>query len=379
MNIAEGAGNAIDTGRGSIEALIGWFDANRNDLLIGLAVAGVIVVFMLLLRSAGSLLLSGHPDSTSWRVVIGRVLRKTGITFMVAAALAIVVTYTEVPPTLSRIVDIFFIIAFAFQGAVWARELVLGLVGRKAAAAEDPAESGLANAMAVIRVLVSIALFAIAIIVILDNLGVNVTALIAGLGIGGIAIGLAAQGIFSDLFAALAILLDRPFRRGDTIRYGNSIGTVENIGLKTTRLRSIEGQTLVMANTQLLEQEIHNFAGGHTRRTTFNFGLVYQTPPDVIEQVPELARSVVESRSGCSFIRCAVRGFGASSIDFDLLFDSATVDIGMVCADRTAILADLMRVFASEGIEFAYPTRTNFLAAPDGRMVLPFPAEPAKS
>jgi hypothetical protein len=157
MSIAEGAGNAIDTGRGSIEALIGWFDANRNDLLIGLAVAGGIVLFMLLLRSAGSWLLRGDPDSASWRVVIGRVLLKTGIMFMIAAALAIVVTYTDVPPTLSRIVDIFFIIAFAFQGAVWARELVLGLVGRKAAAAEDPSESGLANAMAVIRVLVSIA------------------------------------------------------------------------------------------------------------------------------------------------------------------------------------------------------------------------------
>ena len=129
------------------------------------------------------------------------------------------------------------------------------------------------------------------------------TWLIAGLGIGGIAIGLAAQGIFSDLFAALSILFDRPFRRGDMIRYGPSVGTVEKIGLKTTRLRSIDGQTLVMANTKLLEQEIHNFVGGHSRRTTFLFGLVYQTPPEVIEQVPEVVRSVVECRSGCMLRR----------------------------------------------------------------------------
>ena len=370
MTLTENAGEALDTGRGSVEALIGWFQANSEDLPIGLGVAGAIVGFMLLLRWLGYWLSAGDPDCTRWRGVIGRVLSKTTVMFMVAAALDIVTTYAEVPPRIGRLTDIFFIIAFAFQGAIWARELVLGMIGRRAS--EDPAESGLANAMAVIRVLVSIGLFAIAIIVILDNLGVNVTALIAGLGIGGIAIGLAAQGIFSDLFAALAILFDRPFRRGDTIRYGTSIGTVEKIGLKTTRLRSLEGQTLVMANTQLLEQEIHNFAGGHSRRTTFLFGLVYQTPPDVLEQVPALARSVVEARSGCTFIRCSARGFGDSSIDFELLFDSATVDIELVGSDRTAILAGLMRMFAMHGIEFAYPTQTTFTAAPDGTMIMPY-------
>jgi small-conductance mechanosensitive channel len=223
-------------------------------------------------------------------------------------------------------------------------------------------------------VLVSVALFAIAIIVILDNLGVNVTALVAGLGIGGIAIGLAAQGIFSDLFAALAILFDRPFRRGDTVRYGTSTGTVEKIGLKTTRLRSIDGQTLVMANTKLLEQEIHNFAGGHSRTTKLLFGLVYQTPPEVLEQVPELARSVVTQRSGCTFTRCAILGFGASSIDFELLFESATTQVDIVAADRTAVVIDLMRLFALHGIEFAYPTQTTFTAAPDGKLVMPYPA-----
>src|SRR6476646_4777790 len=103
---------------------------------------------------------------------------------------------------------------------------------------DNPGESTLGNATSIIRVLVSVALFALAIVVILDNLGVNVTALVAGLGIGGIAIGLAAQGIFSDLFAALSIVFDRPFRRGDIIRFGTTTGTVERIGLKTTRIRA---------------------------------------------------------------------------------------------------------------------------------------------
>ena len=370
MKITEGAEEALETSQGTVEALIDWFQANQEDLPIGLAVAAGIVGFMLILRGIGAWMVRSDPDCTRWRGVIGNVLSRTGIMFMVATALEIVVTYAAVPERLGRLVEIIFIIAFAFQGAIWARELILGLIGRRAA--DTDGETTLSNAMSVIRVLVSVALFAIAIIVILDNLGVNVTALIAGFGIGGIAIGLAAQGIFSDLFAALSIIFDRPFRRGDTIRYDQTIGTVEKIGLKTTRLRSITGEVRLMANTKLLEREIHNFAGGTNRVTTLLFGVVYQTPPDVLDEIPELARGVVTNRSGCSLIRCAITGFGASSIDFELIFESATTEIALVAADRTKIVTDLMRVFALHGIEFAYPTQTTFTAAPDGQMVMPY-------
>ncbi len=368
-SIVENAGEALDTGRGTVEALINWFEVNRADLPIGIAVAAGIVGVMLVIRWVGNLMMANDPDCTRWRGIIGRVLSRTKVLFMVAAALDIVVTYAEVPARIGRLVDIFFVIAFTLQGAIWARELILGAITRRVG---EDSETTLGNATSIIRVLVSVALFALAVIVILDNLGANVTALIAGLGIGGIAIGLAAQGVFSDLFAALAILFDKPFRRGDTIRYGQSVGTVERIGLKTTRLRSLEGQQLVMANTKLLEQEISNFAVGHSRQTKFLFGVVYQTPPDRLEQIPELARSVIAGRSGCTLVRCAATGFGPSSIDFELLFDSASVDMATVGADRTKIIADLMRMFATQGIEFAYPTQTTFTAAPDGKLVMPY-------
>jgi small-conductance mechanosensitive channel len=222
-------------------------------------------------------------------------------------------------------------------------------------------------------VLVSVALFAIATIVILDNLGVNVTALVAGLGIGGIAIGLAAQGIFSDLFAALSILFDKPFRRGDVIQFDGTTGTVERIGLKTTRLRSINGEMVVMANTKLLDREVRNFAGNRTRRSQLPFGLIYQTPPEQLEKVVSLVKAAVESRKGCTFIRCAIVGFGASSIDFEVLFDSRTSDFNKAAADRTAIALAFLRAFAEHGLEFAYPTQTTFTAAPDGTMIMPYP------
>jgi small-conductance mechanosensitive channel len=351
-----------------------WLAANTDALLIGSAVALGLVAVMLVLRSVGRRIVSADPDCTTWRSVIGRVLAKTSLAFMVFAALDIVTTYAEPPPRIGRVFDILFIIAFALQGAIWGRELILGVIGRQVR--DDPAESTLANALSLIRVLVSVALFAIALIVILDNLGVNVTALVAGLGIGGIAIGLAAQGIFSDLFAALAILFDRPFRRGDTIRYDNSIGTVERIGLKTTRLRSLTGEQLVMANTKLLEREIHNLAEGHSRRTTLNFGITYQTRPELLERIPEIARTAVHSRSGCGLVRCAMTGLGPSSLEYELLYDNATLDIDLIASDRTAVIIQLLRDFAAHGIQFAYPTQTTFTAAPDGTLVMPYSTQP---
>jgi len=356
-----------------------WIEANSESLLIGSLVALALVAGMLVLRHVGERVTASDPDYRSWKSVIGRVLAKTSLAFMVVTALAIVTNYADPPRRIARLVEILFIIAFAVQGAVWARELVLGVIGRRVG--EEPGETTLGNAMSVIRVLVSIALFAIAFIVILDNVGVNVTALVAGLGIGGIAIGLAAQGVFSDLFAALAILFDKPFRRGDTIRYDNSVGTVERIGLKTTRLRSITGEQMIMANTKLLEREIHNLAQGQSRRITLTFGLVYQTPVETLERVPTIARSAVEARQGCEFVRCTMSGLGASAIDHELLFEIASLDPDVIAADRSAVIMNLVTLFAQEGVAFAYPTQTTFTAAPDGTLVMPYapPAAPAKS
>jgi small-conductance mechanosensitive channel len=373
MQIGGNAAQAINSGREGVQSLIDWFRANASELPIGLGVAAAIVLVMMGLRFGGQWLSSLDPDCRHWRGVIGRVLHKTSILFMVAAALDMVASYAAVPLKIEHLFDIFFTVAFALQGAIWARELILGVITRKAG--EDPAETAIGNAIAVIRVLVSVTLFALAIIVILDNLGINVTALVAGLGIGGIAIGLAAQGIFSDLFAALSILFDKPFRRGDVIQFDKATGTIERIGLKTTRLKSINGEQIVMANTKLLEREIHNFAGGRTRRLQLPFGLVYQTSADQLDKVSSLAKGAVESRKNCTFVRCAILGFGPSSIDFELIFDSRTTDANKVAADRTAVALAVLRSFAEHGLEFAYPTQTSFTAAPDGTMIMPYPGQ----
>ena len=328
---------------------IDWFAQNRDGLLIGIAVGLAMVAVMLLARSYGRRVVARDTLDMSWRALIARVLAKTTLFFMVFAAADAVATYADLPRRMARVIDIGFTIAFAIQGAIWGRELILGLIGRRVA--EDSGSGALANATAIIRVLVSVALFAIAGILILDNLGVNVTALVAGLGIGGIAIGLAAQGIFSDLFAALAILFDKPFKKGDTIRYDNSTGTVERIGLKTTRLRSLTGEQLVMANTKLLEREIHNLAAAKARRMTLYFAVAINTSAERLANLPGLTASLVAQRPGCKPVRCAATGVGSEAIAFELVYDDKALDNNRVAENRSAILLSLIERLRAEKVQ----------------------------
>lgn len=365
-------------GTRSAESLFGWIMGNLDGLAMGAAVAAAIVAVMLLFRWIGRRMLKDDPEALGWKAITARVLSKTTVLFMVAAAIDIVCSYAEVPPKLARLADIFFIIASTLQAAIWAREIIIGMI--RSRVGDDPGASTLGNAMSIIRVLVSVAVFAIAIVVILDNLGVNVTALVAGLGIGGIAIGLAAQGIFSDLFAALSIVFDRPFRRGDVVRYGGipgTVGTVERIGLKTTRIRSITGEQVIMANTKLLEQELTNVALTRVRRVWLTFALVYRTPPGVIEELPALMEEVLQPLKTCKLVRCCATAFGASAIDCELVYDNRATDPDTLARHKSAIITGIMTAFAERGIEFAYPTQTTYTAAPDGTLVMPYaPIQP---
>jgi small-conductance mechanosensitive channel len=290
-------------------------------------------------------------------------------------SIALVAEHANTPPALLRAVHFLFVIAAAFQAAIWARELILGFVEHRVGTASE--HSTLGSAIGIIRLLVTIALFAIAIILILDNLGVNVTGLVAGLGIGGIAIGLAAQGIFSDLFAALSIIFDKPFRRGDGVKFDDISGTVEDIGLKTTRIRSLDGQQVIVSNAKLLDKQVHNFTNLRHRRMTLKLRLVYQTPTETCERVPELLRSIVERHDKVELIRCGMTGFGDSSLDFELIFDIRSSDYEYVFATRSTICIEILKRFNAEGIAFAYPTQTAFTAAPDGTLIMPYPDDPA--
>jgi small-conductance mechanosensitive channel len=364
-------------------SVLDWVIANRDGLVVGVMVAAIMVALMLLVRVIGARLVRSEDASErfGWRSVIGSVLAKTSIFFMIATAVDVVAHYVEPPERALHVVDAIFIIGFALQGAIWARELILAMIARRIG--NEDRNPALGNASAIIRVLVSVALFAIAIVVILDNLGVNVTALVAGLGIGGIAIGLAAQGIFSDLFAALSILFDKPFKRGDTISYGGRIdqgattGTVERIGLKTTRIRSRTGELVIMANTKLLEQELTNIDEARQIRVWLPFSVVYQTDPDVLARMAEIVAPAFEGLKGVKMVRCTVNAFAPSGVDFNLVYDDRSHEFDSRALNKSALCLGILRIFKNQGIDFAYPTQTTFTAAPDGTLVMPYGTAPA--
>jgi small-conductance mechanosensitive channel len=293
---------------------------------------------------------------------------------MAALALQIVSVYAIAPAELANPIRILFIIALGLQAAFLLRELVLG--GIEIRAAEADPTGNLGSAIDLLRLFVSCAMFIIATILILANLGVNVTGLIAGLGIGGIAIGLAAQGIFSDLFAALSILFDKPFRRGDTVRWETTAGVVEAIGLKSTRIRSLTGEEIIISNANLLSKELRNFARLEKRRIVQPLSLVYQTSPDVCAQLPDIMATAINAQDGCHFVRCGLDTFAASSLDFQLVYDVEAEDQELVLLRKHAANMAILRAFAQAGIGFAYPTQTTFTAAPDGTMVMPYAGVP---
>jgi small-conductance mechanosensitive channel len=370
---AQGADNLGEKTSGLIAEGIAWVSGNSVDIALA-AGAGILIALALIgIRSLGCRLfrrLSGERNP-HWPSIFASALARTNMFFIVMTSANLVAEHAETPPAILRAVHILFVIAAAIQAAIWGRELILGFVEKRAGI--DDEHSNLGSAISIIRLLVTVALFAIAIILILSNLGVNVTGLVAGLGIGGIAIGLAAQGIFADLFAALSIIFDKPFRRGDTISFGTTTGTVERIGLKSTRIRSVNGEEVIVSNTNLLNLQLQNWAPLEQRRALMTFGVTYQTKADVLAQIQHELRAVVEREPLATFDRAHAFRFGASSIDFELVFHVAGADYTAFMETRQAVMIGMMRRFEELGVEFAYPTQVSFTAAPDGKLIMPYP------
>lgn len=362
------AATVWDSLTSSWRAIADWFEAHWGD--IGGAAIAATILFSLLY---GFRLLARRrevrpPTEATLPDIFLRTAARTKTLPLIIVSLCVAIPYTSPPASVRGLVSVLLTATLALQGAAWLRDILIGVIQRRAA---EGSNETLANAMVIIRLLISVTLFAIAAIIILSNIGVNVSGLLAGLGIGGIAIGLAAQGIFADLFAALSIIFDRPFSNGETIRYDTTVATVERVGLKSTRLRSINGEMLIISNTNLLNKEIGNFARQERRRVQFLISVIYQTSPAMLRALPALMEGIVRD-SGHEFIRASFVTFAPSSLDFDLVFDVMSEDINVVAAARTRIGIALFEAMQDKGYDFAYPTQTTFTAAPDGTMILPY-------
>lgn len=222
-------------------------------------------------------------------------------------------------------------------------------------------DAGAVAAMDIVSFLIRVSVWAVVFLLTLDNLGINITALVAGLGVGGIAVALAAQNIISDLFASLSIVLDRPFVLGDFLIIDDFYGNVEKVGLKTTRMRSLSGEQLVFSNNDLLSSRIRNYGQMVERRIAFSIGVVYETPYEKLEQIPKVIEDIIIRQELARFDRAHFQEYGAYSLNFEVVYYVESSDYKLYMDIQQAVNLELFRTFSETGIEFAYPTQTLFV------------------
>lgn len=224
----------------------------------------------------------------------------------------------------------------------------------------DPARLGMARSMTYVF---NAVVWVVALLFVLSNLGFNVTSMVAGLGIGGVAVALAAQAVLGDLFSAVAIFLDKPFEVGDFIIVNDRPGTVEQVGFKTTRVRALSGELLVFPNSTLTSATIRNFKQMRERRVVFKFGLIYATTEKLLAEVPGVVRGFIEQDKLLRFDRAHFMNFGDSSLDFEVVYWVLDPDYNKYMDSHQRLLLSLTRELRARGGDFAFPTRTVHLVS----------------
>ena len=225
----------------------------------------------------------------------------------------------------------------------------------------------MATALGAVGFLAKAGLWAIFALLILQNLGAEITPLLAGVSVGGIAVALAVQNVLGDLLSSLSIILDKPFVIGDYVVVGDFSGTVEHVGLKSTHIRSVSGEQLVFSNSDLLSSRIRNYKRMQERRAVFTVGVTYSTPAETLEAIPGMIRDIVEAQGNTRFGRSHFKSFGGYSLDVETVFFMTIPDYGIYMDVQQAINLAIYRKFAEEGIEFAFPTQTLHVEEDGGR------------
>ncbi|HSD96422.1 MAG TPA: mechanosensitive ion channel family protein [Sulfuricaulis sp.] len=333
-----------------------------NPLTDWLLAGGIVVVSALVLLIARRLIVQrlakyARATVTPLDDMLVTATAGTRGLFLVVVAFYAGAQFLDLPPKADRLVTSITIIALLVQAALWMNR---GIAAWLAGYLQEKKQTDAAGAttVSVLGFIARVAVWAVVVLMILDNLGFNITTLVASLGIGGIAVALAVQNILGDIFASLSIALDKPFVIGDFIIVDDVIGTVDYIGLKTTRLRSLSGEQIVFSNADLLKSRIRNYKRMFERRVIFTIGVVYQTTHAKLERIPALVRSIVEQQSKTRLDRAHFKEYGDSALVFEVVYFVLDPDYNIYMDIQQAINLAIFRRFQEEGIEFAYPTRT---------------------
>ncbi len=340
-----------------------WGNSVRSYLVAG----GVLLAILLAVRISKYILVTRvgrlvartetRLDDTLLRMVEATKLWLTLFIALYAASL-----FLLLPPELAHKTETAAIIALLVQIGVWANAAIGATVQRMREKKLALGETSGIGILAMIGFFVRVVAWVILFLLILDNLGVDVTALVAGLGIGGIALALAVQNILQDVFASVSITLDRPFEIGDTIHIDEHVGTVQHIGIKTTRLRSVNGEELVFANADLLKSRIRNLKRMFERRVLFTVGVNYATPVDILEQLPAAFREIVErQKERTRFDRAHFKALGQSSIDFEIVYFVNSPEYVFMMDTQQRVCLDILRHLEELGVSLAFPTRTIYM------------------
>lgn len=333
--------------------------ANRlQTWLLALAISSAVFLLLGLLRYAvvRQLSRSEQQDGVSLWPVLLAAARRTKWLFILIVALFVGTVVIDLPSATRLSIHSIAIVALLIQAGLWGGAILQVVIEqyRQRQMDTNPASVTTLN---VLNFVSKILLWSLVLLLVLDNLGVNITALVAGMGVGGIAVALAVQTILGDLFASLSIVMDKPFVVGDFLIVSDLMGSVEYVGLKTTRLRSLSGEQLIFSNSDLLNSRIRNYGRMYERRVVFNIGVTYQTPRDRLIKIPTIVREAVERQDKSRFDRSHFKEYG----DFALLFESVYYVLGPDYNEymdiQQAINLHVHERFEQEGIEFAYPTQ----------------------
>ena len=331
-------------------------------IALGTTVFSFVILRFVAFQGLRRLLRATSTEKHHWDDVLLAALNatKTGLLLLVASFIGSLTVL--LPGAAAGMIQSLTIVAILIQVGLWADAGLSRWLEMRAAerAAVDPAEVMTVN---IIGVMAKLGLWSIILLLALENFGIDVTALVAGLGVGGIAVALAAQNILGDLFASLSIILDKPFVLGDFVAVGDYVGSVEAIGLKTTRIRSLSGEQVVFSNTDLLSSRIRNYGRLYERRVVLSIGVTYQTPRADLRDIPSILQEAIESQGAdkIRFDRAHLTSYGDSAILYEAVYIVLEADYALHMDIKQNVYLRIHEVFDNRGVEFAYPTQTVFV------------------
>jgi small-conductance mechanosensitive channel len=339
------------------------FGNSLQRWLLSICLIILVYLLLLLIKKVFEVHVSKWAANNNTQVddfVVDLIVRTKKITMLVVA-LYIAVKVLTLNSGLSTFLRVATMLVLLLQSGFWASELITYLIQHQVSK-RLKTDAGEATTLSALGTVAKGVVWCVLLVMALDNIpGVEVSTLIAGLGIGGIAIGLAVQNILGDLLASLSIVLDRPFIIGDFILVGDLMGTVEHIGVKSTRLRSLTGEQLVFSNSDLLASRIRNYQRMERRRVVFELKVTYQTPYEKLAAIPAMLQQIIDPKEGITFERAHFKSFTDSALSFEVVYWIEKSDYQFFMDQQQAINLELVQMFHTQDIHFAYPTQMLYM------------------